>query len=102
MAYVTVHTLPGDARELLARKQEHFDPVVQRIAPEYGALFSVTAPTADGLLIVNLWQDASRVAEFTAHPDIQAAQGRAQLPRPASFQRYDGASLDVFRLPATP
>lgn len=97
MAYVTIHTLPGSADELLARKQTHFDPVVQRVAPAYGALFSVTAPTSDGLLIINVWQDAERVAAFTALPDMQQAQATAQLPMPSSFQRYPDARLDVYQ-----
>ena len=96
MVYVTVHTLPGSATDLLARKQAHFDPVVQRVAPEYGALFSVTAPTADGLLIVNVWEDAERVGPFTALREMQAAQAAAQLPPPSSFQRYPDATLDVY------
>jgi hypothetical protein len=96
VAYVTVHTLPGSADELLARKQTHFDPVVQRVAPAFGALFSVTAPTSDGLLIINVWQDADRVTAFAALPEMQAAQATAQLPPPSSFQRYAGAHLDVY------
>jgi hypothetical protein len=97
VAYVTVHTLPGSADELLARKQTHFDPVVQRVAPAFGALFSVTAPTSDGLLIINVWQDAERVAAFAALPEMQAAQATAELPPPSSFQRYPGAHLDVYQ-----
>jgi hypothetical protein len=100
MAYVTIHTLPGAADELLARKQVHFDPVVQRVASSFGALFSVTAPTADGLLIINVWEDAERVRAFTALPEMQAAQADAQLPPPNSFQRYPGAFVEVFNTPA--
>ena len=97
MAYVTIHTLPGAADELLARKQTHFDPVVQRVARGFGALFSVTAPTDDGLLIINVWEDAERVGAFAALPEMQAAQTQAQLPAPSSFQRYPGALLDVYQ-----
>jgi hypothetical protein len=95
MAYVTIHTLPGSAEELLVRKQAHFDPVVRRLAPGFGALFSVTAPTDEGLLIINVWEDAERVAAFAALPELRAAQAEAQLPPPSGFQRYPGASLDV-------
>jgi hypothetical protein len=97
VAYVTLHTLPGSADELLVRKQTHFDPVVQRVAPAFGAVFSVTAPTGDGLLIINVWQDAERVAAFAALPEMQAAQASVQLPPPSSFQRYPGAHLDVYQ-----
>jgi hypothetical protein len=95
VAYVTIHTLPGSAPDLLARKQTHFDAVVQRVAPAYGALLSITLPTSDGLTIINVWQDAERVAAFTALPEMQAAQAAAQLPPPSSFQRYPDAILDV-------
>lgn len=95
MVYVSIHTLPGSAEELLQRKQAHFDPVVERVAPAYGALFSITAPTSDGLLIVNVWENPERVAAFAALPEMQAAQAAAQLPPPNSFQRYPGAILDV-------
>jgi hypothetical protein len=83
MAYVTIHTLPGSAEELLTRKQTHFDPVVRRVAPAFGALFSVTAPTPDGLLIINVWEDAEHVTAFAALPEMQAAQAEAQLPPPS-------------------
>ena len=102
MAYVTIHTLPGAADDLLARKQAHFDPVVQRVAPAYGALFSITAPTSDGLLIINVWQDAERVAAFTALPEMQAAQAKAELPMPTRFQRYTSALVDVFQTGTDP
>ena len=99
MAYLTIHSLPGSAEDLLASKQAHFDPVVRRVAPGFGALFSVTAPTPDGLLVVNVWEDAERVRAFTALPEMQAAQAEAQLPPPTSFQRYPGGGRSVHRGP---
>lgn len=97
MAYVTVHTLDGDPGELLSRKEKHFDPIVRRIAPEYGCIASVTTQTETGLMIVNAWESADRVPAFTAHPEVQAASSAAQLPRPSSFQRYEQASIDLFQ-----
>lgn len=97
MAYVTVHTLDGDSSELLSRKEKHFDPIVRRIAPEYGCIASVTIQTETGLMIVNAWESADRVPAFTAHPEVQAANSTAQLPRPSSFQRYEQASIDLFQ-----
>jgi quinol monooxygenase YgiN len=96
MAYATVHTLEGDPEELLARKEKYFDPIVSRIAPEYGGIASVTARTETGLLIVNVWEDADRVAAFTAHPEVKAAQAAAKLPMPTSFERYEEAACEVF------
>lgn len=97
MAYVTVHTLDGDPSELLSRKERHFDPIVRRIAPEYGCIASVTTQTQTGLMIVNAWESADQVPAFTAHPEVQAASSAAQLPRPSSFERYEQASVDVFQ-----
>jgi hypothetical protein len=96
MAYTTVHTLEGDPEELLARKEQHFDPIVRRIAPEFGGILSVTARTDAGLLIVNVWEAADRVADFTAHPEVKAAQVAARLPVPSSFERYEEAKCEVF------
>jgi hypothetical protein len=97
MAYVTVHTLDGDPGDLLARKEQHFDPVVRGIAPEFGCIASVTTQTDDGLMILNAWESADRVPAFTAHPEIQAASAAAQLPRPSSFHRYERAFIDLFQ-----
>lgn len=97
MPYATMHTLEGDPEELLARKEQHFDPIVRRIAPDYGGIASVTARTDTGLLIVNVWEAADRVAAFTAHPEVKAAQVAAKLPMPSSFERYDEATCEVFR-----
>jgi len=97
MAYVTVHTLDGDPRDLLSRKEQHFDPIVRRIAPHYGCIASVTTQTDTGLMIVNTWESADRVPAFTAHPEVQAASNAAQLPQPSSFQRYEQASIDLFQ-----
>ncbi len=97
MAYVTVHTLDGDPQDLLRRKEEHFDPVVRRIAPEFGGIASVTTETETGLMIVNVWESAEKVPVFTAHPEIQAARNAANLPMPSSFQRYEAGAIEVFR-----
>src|SRR5215471_9290058 len=71
LAYVTVHTLDGDPRDLLSRKEQHFDPIVRRIAPHYGCIASVTTQTDTGLMIVNTWESADRVPAFTAHPEAR-------------------------------
>ena len=92
MAYLTIHKLTGDPTDLLGRKQARFDPVVNRLAPQYGAISTVTGPTGDGLVIVNLWRERQGAEEFTQHPDVQEAQKASGLPTPSSFERYDGAS----------
>jgi hypothetical protein len=97
MPYVTIHTLDGDADELLARKEAEFDPAVRKIAPSYGAVASLSAKTETGLVIVNVWESAEQVAQFTAHPAIQAARKAAQLPMPSSFQRHESATFELFQ-----
>jgi hypothetical protein len=42
--------------DFVVQKRAHFDPVTSRLAPQHGAIFSVTAKTEDGLVIVNLWE----------------------------------------------
>lgn len=96
MAYVTIHTLDGDADELAERKSTLFDPAVREVAPGYGAIASVTAKTETGLTIVNVWESADRVTAFTAHPAIQVARDAAGLPMPSSFQRYEAGTVELY------
>lgn len=97
MPYVTIHTLDGDADDLWARKAASFDPAVRETAPSYGAIASMCAKTETGLVIVNVWESAEQVPQFTAHPAIQAARDTAELPMPSSFQRYESATFELFQ-----
>ncbi len=96
MAFLSIHHLPGEPHELLERKRKHMDPVVKAIAPEYGAVFSVTATVEDGLITVNLWDRAEDAARFTARDDVQAAQRESGLPRPDRFERYAGVDVQRY------
>lgn len=53
MAFLSIHTMEGDPDELLERKRQHMDPVVERLAPGFGALASVTSRTEGGIITVN-------------------------------------------------
>lgn len=97
MPYVTIHTLDGDAEDLWARKEASFDPAVREIAPSFGAIASVCAKTDTGLVIVNVWESAEQVAQFTAHPAMRAARDAAQLPTPSSFHRYESAAFELLQ-----
>ena len=68
MSYLTIHHLAGDPGELLARKQEVFDPVVEPLARKHGACLSLTAVAEDGLVIVNLWDSPAGAAAFAMSP----------------------------------
>ena len=47
-------------RVTLAADRKSVDPVVERPAPQFGAVWSVTARTGSGITTVNLWHPAGR------------------------------------------
>lgn len=98
--FFTTHTLPGDPAEVLARKREHFDPVVDRLAPGHGAILSITVRHEDGVTVYNLWDSAEGAAAFTREPDAQAAQQAAGLPLPSQFARFDQVEITDYRTTA--
>ncbi|HEX4205332.1 MAG TPA: hypothetical protein VHZ51_14290 [Ktedonobacteraceae bacterium] len=97
MPSLSIHTLTGDPDNLLQKKQAHMDPVVSQIAPEYGAIMSITAKGTDGLITVNLWESAEGAQAFTQRPEVQQAQSRSGLPRPATFDRYTEVYFEDYR-----
>ena len=96
MAYLTIHRLAGDPDDLLARKKEYLDPVTSRLAPSYGGIFSVTAQSADGLVIVNLWDSADAPTRFSRAPEVVRAEQASGLPAPHSFERYDEVQVEPY------
>jgi hypothetical protein len=96
MAFLSIHTMEGDPDDLLARKRQHMDPVVQRLAPGFGALASVTSRTASGIITVNLWADAEGAAAFSQNPEALQAQEASGLPRPATFERFPEADYTFY------
>ena len=77
MAFLSVHTMEGDPDDLLARKRQHMDPVVQRLAPSFGAIWSVTARTDKGIITVNLWSTPEGAARFK--PRTGGSGGAARI-----------------------
>jgi len=96
MAFLSIHTMEGDPDDLLARKRQHMDPVVERLAPGFGAIASVTSRTADGIITVNLWATAEGAAAFSQNEEAQQAQQVSGLPRPATFERYPDAEYTFY------
>jgi quinol monooxygenase YgiN len=70
---LTVINIKGDTDEILAAKREHLDPVVSVKGPENGGIWSVTARTDDGVMVINLWQDAESSDRAFQDPEVQAA-----------------------------
>lgn len=73
------------------------DPVVSQIAPEYGAITSITARKADGLITINIWESIEGAQAFTQRPEVQQAQSRSGLPQPATFERYTEVYVEDYR-----
>ena len=80
--------LKGDPDELLQAKREKVDPVTLDKAREYGGISQAVAKTANGLLMVNLWEseegsDAMRqdpeVAETLRESMVQVADGPPEV-----------------------
>jgi len=79
MAFLSIHTMEGDPDDLLARKRRHMDPVVERIAPGFGAIASVTSKTASGVITVSLWATADGAAAFSQNQEALHAQRESGL-----------------------
>lgn len=95
--FFSVHTMSGDPDDLLSRKRQFMDPVVERLAPAFGAIWSVTVRTDDGIATYNLWESADGAREFTQHPDAIAANHQSGLPRPTTFERYAAPEVTTYR-----
>src|SRR5262249_4497657 len=96
MAFLSIHTMEGDSDDLLARKRRHMDPVVERLAPGFGAIASVTSKTASGVITVNLWPTADGAAAFSENQEALHRQAEAGLPMPASFERFPDADYTFY------
>ncbi len=96
MAYMTIHQIDGDPDELWLKKTTSFDPVVDSIAPHYGAIASFTAKVEGGLRIVNVWRSAEDVQRFMRVPEVIAAQQASGLPMPSRFERFDDVTAKLY------
>ena len=96
MAFLSIHTMEGDPDDLLARKRQHMDPVVERLAPGFGAVASVTSRTASGIITVNLWATADGAAASSQNQEALHAQRAPGLPKPATFERFPVAEYTFY------
>jgi hypothetical protein len=97
MTFLSIHTMEGDPDDLLTRKRQHMDPVVQRLAPGFGAIWSVTAKTGNGIITVNLWNSPEGAMRFAQEPEAQQAQQASGLPEPATFERFTDADYTAYQ-----
>jgi hypothetical protein len=79
---VTFMRFTGDPVELEAKVREHVEPVSNRLSPKHGRLANILARTADGIVVINLWETEEGRQAMSAEPEIQAAVGESGLPRP--------------------
>jgi hypothetical protein len=96
MAFLSIHTMEGDPDDLLARKRLQMDPVVERLAPGFGAIASVTSKSASGIITVNLWATAEGAAAFSQNQEALRAQHASGLPTPATFERFPDAEYTFY------
>jgi hypothetical protein len=97
MPYLTVHRLAGDPKELLKRKRERFDPVIDRLAPQHGAIFSVVAEGEDEVVIVNLWESPQGPQALVTSPEAHDVQQASGMPAPSSFEQYRDVEYKPYR-----
>ena len=74
---LTLIEIKGDADELVKFKREAMDPIFERKMDEHGIVFSLTARTDDGILIVNLWPDEESSERAFQDPEVQQAVQQA-------------------------
>lgn len=97
MTFMSIHTMEGDPDDLLTHKRQHMDPVVQRLAPGLGAIWSVTAKTGNGIITINLWDTPEGAARFSREPEALRAQQSSGLPMPATFERFTDADFTAYQ-----
>jgi hypothetical protein len=91
MPYLSILRIKGDADELLAAKQEIMDPVMERVAPEFGSIAHAAAKTEDGILVVNVWETREGSEEVRNNPEAGAAidQMRERTGSEPEFEHHE-------------
>ena len=57
MAVVSMMKMSGDTDELAAKLRDHVAPLGRELAPKHGGLGTIVARTADGIMVINLWEN---------------------------------------------
>ena len=96
-AYITIARIGGEPRELLDGYRSTA-AVMDQVGRDHGLILHAAAPTADGLLIVNLWPSKDGSESAAADPRRLASLARVGL-RPAQQRKvhHDVERYVVFR-----
>jgi hypothetical protein len=93
MPVISMLRLAGDPDQLVARLNEHVEPVTGRLAPAHGGLLNIVARDGDdGIVIVNLWETDEGRHAMAAEPDVQEALRNADFPQP-SFEGFEVVAI---------
>jgi hypothetical protein len=80
---VSIMEFPGDPEELKSRMSA-IDEVATRKASEYGGVSSTVVRTDDGVMIINMWDNAEGRHKMGDDPEIRQAIQDAGLPPPSA------------------
>lgn len=80
---VSIMEFQGDPEELKSRMSA-IDEVARRKASEYGGVSSTMVKTDDGVMIINMWDNAEGRHKMGDDPEIRQAIQDAGLPPPSA------------------
>jgi hypothetical protein len=78
MAYLTIARIGGDPRRLLDSYRRK-SSLMDEVGRAHGLVLHASAPTSDGVLIVNLWPSEHASQAAAADPRRLAALGHAAV-----------------------
>ena len=97
MAVVSMMKMSGDTDDLAAKLREHVAPLGRELAPGHGGLGTIVARTADGIMVINLWETEEGRQAMAEEPQVLEALSAAGFP-PPSFEGFQ--VIDMTILPA--
>lgn len=88
MAVLVVARMSGNPDELARKVQQHLTPVMNEVAPQQGALWHALARTPDGVIVVDVWENAEGLGRVLGEQRVQDAIAQGALPGP-QVEVYD-------------
>jgi hypothetical protein len=80
---VSIMEFNGDPNQLMTQMGD-IEEIAGRKAPEYGGVSSTVVKTDDGIMVINMWDNAEGRHRMADDPEIQAAIQKAGLPPPSA------------------